>query len=90
MFKKKNKVIKQPSIKEVTVPTQPLNVSTIAVVLDNKVEEVLMAEGRLAALLLSNPEFVEVKENNRPQIGWEYDGEDFFPLKKEESIDEKE
>lgn len=80
MFKKKTKVEKQSSVKNITMPTQPINATTIAVVLDNRVEEVLMAEGRLAALLLSNPEFVEISEKYevRPFIGWEYDGEVFI------------
>lgn len=78
MLKKRNKILKESPIKSVDIPTQPDNATTIAVVLDNKVEEVLMAEGRLAALLLSNPEFIEVLSNNRPRIGWEYDGEVFI------------
>lgn len=85
MFKRKQKVLKKPSIKSVTVPTPttPEDVFTIAVILDNRVEEVLMAEGRLASLLLSNPEFIEVSHENRPRIGWEYDGEGFLDPEKE-------
>lgn len=79
MFKRKNKIEKISPVKNVSMPTAPTNATTIAVVLDGVVQEVLMAEGRLAALLLSSPEFIEVDQNmSRPKIGWEYDGEVFI------------
>lgn len=46
------------------------NINYIAIVLDGVVEDVMRAENRLAALLLSNPEFVEFDpKKERPQIG---------------------
>lgn len=59
---------------------QPQNISInhIAVVLDGKVEEVIRAENRLAALFLSEPKFIEFDPNKiRPTIGWTYNGENF-------------
>ena len=41
-------------------PTPPENqITHIAIVYDNVVEDVMRAENRLASLLLSNPEFIE-------------------------------
>lgn len=77
---KKDKVTEKQSTFSNTPPPQPqgITINHIAVVLDGKVEEVIRAENRLAALFLSNPEFVEFDPNKeRPTIGWIYDGESF-------------
>jgi hypothetical protein len=49
----------------------PKNVSInhIAVVLDGQVQEVIRAENRLAALLLSDPEFIEFDLHERVSVG---------------------
>jgi len=47
----------------------PPNVSHIAIVLDGVVEDVILCQDRLAALLLSNPQFVAVDSGNKPKIG---------------------
>lgn len=45
-------------------------INHIAIVLDGVVEDVMRAQNRLAALLLSNPDFVEFDPTqDRPQIG---------------------
>lgn len=45
-------------------------IAFLAIVLDGVVEDVMRAHPRLAALLLSEPKFVEFDpENDRPQIG---------------------
>jgi hypothetical protein len=55
-----------------------IQINYIAVVLDGRVEEVIRAENRLAALFLSNPTFIEFSPDGiRPTIGWGYDGEKF-------------
>jgi hypothetical protein len=54
-------------------PPKDSEIFTIAVVLDGVVQEVLRAEGRLAALLLSEPQLIDVSEftgDDRPTIGW--------------------
>jgi hypothetical protein len=49
---------------------------TIAIVLDGKVQDLLKAEIKLAAMLLSDPILVDVsKESHHPHIGWEYNEE---------------
>lgn len=58
-----NKIFPQPKIPEESV-------NYIAIVLDGVVEDVMRAQNRLAALLLSNPDFVEFDpKTDRPQIG---------------------
>ena len=56
-----------------------IEVNHIAIVLDGVVEEVLRAQNRLAALLLSNPEFVEFDPNEvYPQISTRYEDGKFI------------
>lgn len=52
-------------------------INTIAIVLDGLVQEVIRAENRMTALMLSEPEFVLVSaEAKKPKVGWYYkDGE---------------
>lgn len=40
-------------------PPENISINHIAIILDGRVEEVIRCENRLAALLLSNPKFVE-------------------------------
>jgi hypothetical protein len=50
------------SLKKQTPPPPPpegVSINHIAIVLDGRVEEVIRCENRLAALLLSNPDFIE-------------------------------
>lgn len=70
----KNKINqKMPLENTENQPTVVNNVNHIAIVLDGEVQEIIRAQNRLAALFLSNPEFVEfdLKEVH-PQIGWKY------------------
>lgn len=73
---KKSHTHKQPVENKNSIPPAPKNASiaTIAVVLDGEVQEVLRAQDRLAALLLSEPKFIEVDEalEEKPTIGWKY------------------
>jgi hypothetical protein len=55
------------------------SIVTMAVVLDGVVQEVLRAEDRLAALLLSKPDFIEVHDDLRPEIGEHYENGIFQP-----------
>lgn len=77
-----NKDIQKESVYGENVPAEPsaLDITTIAIVLDGEVQEVVKAQGRLAALLLSEPLFVEVEpEAPRPTIGWAYKDNKFKP-----------
>ncbi len=56
-------------------PAEPTHngINTIAIVMDGVVQEVIRAENRMTALMLSGPEFVLVSAGTkRPTIGWEY------------------
>ena len=53
-------------------------INTIAIVLDGVVQEVIRAENRMAALLLSHPQFVLVKDTDKkPTLNWIYNDEGF-------------
>lgn len=66
--KQKTKVSEQQISPELKLPSE--EITYIAIVLDGVVEDVMRAQSRLAALLLSNPEFVEFNpEKEKPQIG---------------------
>ena len=54
-------------------PPKDVEIFTLAVVLDGVVQEVIRAEARMAALILSEPVFVDVTELTgelAPTIGW--------------------
>lgn len=75
----KNKIgKKKPEIEDFRTYSPPppptdVMVATLAVVLDGEVQEVLRAQDRLAALLMSNPEFIDVSDELlTPTIGWSY------------------
>jgi alcohol dehydrogenase YqhD (iron-dependent ADH family) len=61
-----------PESKQTTIP-EGVSVNHIAVVLDGEVQETLMLENKLAALLLSKPKFIQFDPHVvRPLIGWKY------------------
>jgi hypothetical protein len=85
MFNKKKNLRKKSTVRDIQMPVPPVSATRIAVVLDDKVEEVLMAEGRLAALLLSQPKFVEIDLNieKKPTIGWYYKNNEFVYIEED-------
>lgn len=55
-------------------------IATINVQIDGETVEVIQAQDRLAALLLSEPSFVEITDMDPlPTVGWTYDGTTFKP-----------
>jgi hypothetical protein len=78
---KKPKIHKQP-LSENIVPPQPsgVNINSIAIVLDDEVQEVIRTEDRLAALLLSSPTFVQFfpEKNEHVFIGTKCINEEFI------------
>ena len=68
------KVIKEDAFSKAPVPApQNAEINYVAIVLDGYVQEVIRAENKLAALLLSGPEFIGIKDApDRPTIGWSY------------------
>ena len=70
--------VKLPAVLDIPAPPPPVRINHIAVVLDGRVEEVIHTENRMAALLLSEPQFIEFEETGViPTIGWTWDGEKF-------------
>lgn len=70
--------VKLPAILDIPAPPPPVKINHIAIVLDGRVEEVIHTENRMAALLLSDPEFVEFENLSvPPTIGWTWDGSEF-------------
>jgi hypothetical protein len=68
----KRQKINKVSVQNNSVPSPPSGskINHIAVVLDNEVQEVMRAENRFTALLLSQPTFVEFDpENELVRIG---------------------
>lgn len=69
----------QAHVEHVPGPPADREVNTVAIILDGQVQEVIRAENRMTALLLSNPEFVVVNDvTPTPTIGWEYSNGEFF------------
>ena len=77
---KKPKIHKQ-SLAEIIVPPEPfgVNINSIAIILDDEVQEVIRTEDRLAALLLSSPTFVQFfpEKDQFVRIGTKYVEEEF-------------
>jgi hypothetical protein len=75
---------------EINSPPKDIPINYIAVVLDDNVEEVIRCENRLAALLLSNPIFVEFDpKKDYPVIGLtKYINEKFVGPEKENDLTE--
>jgi hypothetical protein len=70
--------VKLPAILDIPAPPPPVKINHIAIVLDGRVEEVIHTENRMAALLLSEPQFIEFEEPGPiPTIGWIWDGVEF-------------
>lgn len=75
----KKESVSRENISKISEPVG-VEITTIAIVLDGEVQEVVRAEGRLAALLLSEPIFVETTDDSsRPTIGWRYEDNKFKP-----------
>lgn len=80
MFGKKIKKQKRSPIaegfREPTPMHGDINIYSIAIVLDNEVQDVIRAEARLAAMLLSDPILVDITDlENKPGIGIKYNPE---------------
>jgi len=66
------------------VPPEPFGekILTLAIVLDEEVQEIIRAQSNLASLFLSSPSFVEIdpswNQEDKPWIGWKYVGGRFF------------
>jgi hypothetical protein len=77
MFKKKNKIEKiSPTTETFSEPKamhSDVKIYSIAIVLDGEVQDVIRTETRLAAMLLSDPVFVDTTDLEiKPGIGTRY------------------
>lgn len=80
-FKEKNKYKNKIAFNPDPVfPGPPKSqINHLAIVLDGEVQEIMRAQNRLAALLLSGPEFIEFDPDEvKPDIGWTYVDEKFY------------
>jgi len=69
--KYKNKISLDSSAMPPPPPSSKINY--LAIILDDEVQEIMRAQNRLAALLLSQPLIVEFDpEEIQPNIGWSY------------------
>lgn len=80
IFKRKNKIEKiNPKTDNFKQPKdyhEPKKIYSIAIVLDNEVQDIIRTEERLWAMLMSNPVIVDITDNEtRPQLNWEYNEE---------------
>jgi hypothetical protein len=80
MFKKKNKIQKaSPTVDTVKEPKSmhsDVKIYSIAIVLDDEVQDVIRTETKLAAMLLSDPTFVDITDlEMKPGIGVKYNSE---------------
>ncbi len=78
---KKPKIYKE-SLSQSIVPPEPFGVTinSIAIVLDDEVQEIIRTEDRLAALLLSSPKFIQFfpEKNENVRIGTRCVEEEFI------------
>jgi hypothetical protein len=80
LFSKKKFKEKMPVSNNHTPPPKGAKINYLAIILDGEVQEIMRAQNRLTALLLSEPKFVEFDpEETQPEIGWLYDEEKFIP-----------
>lgn len=74
-FTRRKRYKSKISLNSTAVPPMPpgSKINHLAIILDGEVQEIMRAENRLAALLLSQPLIVEFDpEEVRPDIGWIY------------------
>jgi hypothetical protein len=80
-FAKRKMYRNKISLNSNAIPPQPpgSKINYLAIILDGEVQEIMRAENRLAALLLSQPLVVEFfPEEVKPSVGWGYSDGKFF------------
>jgi len=80
-FNKKRKYKIKTSLKSEAIPPAPpgSKINHLAIILDGEVQEIMRAQNRLTALLLSKPLIIEFDpEEIRPEVGWLYSDGKFF------------
>lgn len=79
-FTRRRKYRSKISLDSNAIPPAPpeSKINHLAIILDGEVQEIMRAQNRLAALLLSQPLIVEFDpEEVKPNIGWSYKEEEF-------------
>jgi hypothetical protein len=83
-FSKRKRFENKQSLLYNMVPPEPRGekIISIAIVLDEEIQEIIRAQSGLASLFLSNPSFVEIGNDlnggDSPQVGWKYIDGKFF------------
>ena len=83
-FSKRKRFENKQSLLYNMVPPEPPGekIISIAIVLDEEVQEIIRAQSGLASLFLSNPSFVEISKEldpeSTPTVGWKYIDGKFF------------
>jgi len=83
-FSKRKRFENKQSLFYNMMPPEPLGekIISIAIVLDEEVQEIIRAQSGLASLFLSNPSFVEINKEldpeSTPTVGWKYIDGKFF------------
>lgn len=80
MFKSKNKIQKQKPTKDTLNQPKEMHsevkIYSIAIILDGEVQDIIRTEAKLAAMILSDPIFVDTTDlEKNPGIGTKYDSE---------------
>jgi hypothetical protein len=83
-FSKRKRFENKQSLFNNVAPPEPFGekILSIAIVLDEEVQEIIRAQNVLASLFLSNPSFVEIDPSwnieDKPSVGWKYINGRFF------------
>lgn len=80
-LKKRKRFKNKVQIGSDAIPPAPprSSINHLAIILDGEVQEIMRAQNRLAALLLSEPQFVEFDPDEvKPDIGWIYSNGKFY------------
>lgn len=80
IFRKKNKIEKiSPKMDDFKQPKNyhsPIKTYSIALVLDDEVQDIIRTEERLWAMLMSNPLIIDITDlETKPGLNWEYNEE---------------
>lgn len=71
-FQPKAKQVEEYMLKHNMAPDLSSITRNIAFVIDGEVVEIIHCQEKMAAILLSDPEIVNIENNIFPKIGWEY------------------
>jgi hypothetical protein len=93
MFKKKAKIHKHSPVKDTFNEPKTMHsdvtIYSVAIVLDDEIQDIIRTEAKMAAMLLSDPVFVNITDlEEKPGIGTKYNPEkgEFVKANEENNI----